>query len=64
LWGTDWTRAFSVVNYERGVEPFLKTDRLSETEQAMLMDGACAKVYGWSPKKPTSPANEAFSRPH
>jgi hypothetical protein len=23
LWGTDWTRAFAVVNYEQGVEPFL-----------------------------------------
>ena len=29
LWGTDWTRAFAVVNYEQAVEPFLKTDRLS-----------------------------------
>ena len=51
LWGTDWTRAFAVVNYEQAVEPFLKTDRLSDTERAMLMGGACAKTYGWSPKK-------------
>jgi L-fuconolactonase len=51
LWGTDWTRAFSVVNYEQAVEPFLKADRLSDTERAMLMGGACAKAYGWSPKK-------------
>jgi len=51
LWGTDWTRAFAVVNYEQAVEPFLKTDRLSERERAMLMGGACAKAYGWSPKK-------------
>jgi L-fuconolactonase len=50
LWGTDWTRAFAVVNYEQAVEPFPKTDRLSDTERAMLM-GACAKAYGWSPKK-------------
>src|SRR5438874_1889243 len=49
LWGTDWTRAFAVVNYEQAVEPFLRTDRLSDTERAMLMGGACAKVYGWSP---------------
>jgi hypothetical protein len=34
LWGTDWTRAFAVVNYERAVEPFLKTDCLSDTERA------------------------------
>jgi L-fuconolactonase len=51
LWGTDWTRAFAVVNYEQGVQPFLRIDRLSDTERAMLMGGACAKAYGWSPKK-------------
>src|SRR5258708_3467264 len=51
LWGTDWTRAFAVVNYEQAVEPFVKTDRLSDTERAMLMGGACTKAYGWSPKK-------------
>jgi L-fuconolactonase len=53
LWGTDWTRAFAVVNYnyEQAVEPFLKTDRLSDTERAMLMGGACTKAYGSSPKK-------------
>jgi predicted TIM-barrel fold metal-dependent hydrolase len=51
LWGTDWTRAFAVVNYEQAVKPFLETQRLSESERAMLMGGACARVYGWSPKK-------------
>jgi len=51
LWGTDWTRAFAVVNYGQSAEPFLKTDRLSDTERATLMGGACAKAYGWSPKK-------------
>lgn len=51
LWGTDWTRAFAVINYEQGVKPFLETKRLSDTERAMLMGGACAKAYGWSPKK-------------
>jgi L-fuconolactonase len=51
LWGTDWTRAFAVVNYEQAVEPFLRTDRLNEGERAMLMGGACAKAYGWSPDK-------------
>jgi predicted TIM-barrel fold metal-dependent hydrolase len=50
LWGTDWTRAFAVVNYEQAVEPFRLTDRLSKSEKAMLMGGACAKAYGWSPK--------------
>ena len=48
LWGTDWTRAFAVVNYEQAVAPFLKTERLNDTERAMLMGGACAKAYSWS----------------
>jgi L-fuconolactonase len=51
LWGPDWTRAVAVVNYAQAVEPFRKTDRLSATERAMLMGGACAKAYGWEPKK-------------
>ncbi len=50
LWGTDWTRAFAVVNYEQSVEPFRITERLSESERAMLMGGACAKAYGWTPQ--------------
>jgi hypothetical protein len=41
LWRTDWTRAFAVVNYEPAVEPFLETDRLSDTERAMLLGAAC-----------------------
>jgi predicted TIM-barrel fold metal-dependent hydrolase len=51
LWGTDWTRAFAVVNYEQAVRPFVETKRLSDSERAMLMGGATAKAYGWSPKK-------------
>ena len=51
LWGTDWTRAFAVVNYDQAVEPFRLTNRLSASERAMLMGGACAKAYRWSPKK-------------
>ena len=50
LWGTDWTRAFAILTYRQGVDPFLETDRLSQSERAMLMGGACAKAYGWSPK--------------
>jgi predicted TIM-barrel fold metal-dependent hydrolase len=51
LWGTDWTRAYAVCNYEQAVEPFRRTDRLSDSERAMLMGGACAKAYGWSPTR-------------
>jgi len=50
LWGTDWTRAFAVVNYEQAVEPFRLTSRISDSERAMLMGGACAKAYGWTPQ--------------
>ena len=32
-------------------EPFRLTNRLNHSKRAMLMDGACAKVYGWPPKK-------------
>ena len=51
LWGTDWTRAFAVCNYEQAVEPFRLTKTLSDSERAMLIGGACAKAYGWVPKK-------------
>jgi predicted TIM-barrel fold metal-dependent hydrolase len=50
LWGTDWTRAHAVVGYEQAVEPFRRTDRLSESDRAMLMGGACAKAYRWTPR--------------
>jgi predicted TIM-barrel fold metal-dependent hydrolase len=49
LWGTDWTRAYAVVNFEDAVRPFLETDRLTDDERAMLMGGACARAYNWSP---------------
>ncbi len=49
LWGTDWTRTIAVVNYEQAVEPFRLTDRLTESERATLMGGACANVYHWAP---------------
>jgi hypothetical protein len=41
----------NVLKFWREVEPFLKTDRLNASERAMLMGGATAKAYGWSPKK-------------
>tara|TARA_B100000676_G_scaffold310223_1_gene376098 strand:- start:1989 stop:2828 length:840 start_codon:yes stop_codon:yes gene_type:complete len=49
LWGTDWTRAYAVVNYKEAVEPFRLTERLSESDRETLMGGACARIYGWSP---------------
>ena len=50
LWGPDWTRAYAVVHYKEGVKPFLLTDSLSDDERAVLMGGACAKAYNWSPQ--------------
>lgn len=47
LWGTDRTRASAVVSFEQAPRPFLETNRLSESERAMLMGGACAKAYRW-----------------
>jgi L-fuconolactonase len=49
LWGTDWTRAAAVVGFKEAVDPFLTTDRLTPKERAVLMGGACAEVYRWSP---------------
>jgi predicted TIM-barrel fold metal-dependent hydrolase len=51
LWGTDWTRAHVIVNYEQSVRPFVETKRLTDGERATLMGGACAKAYRWSPTK-------------
>lgn len=52
LWGSDWTRTFAQVGYEDAVTPFLLTDRLSGGEREMLMGGACARTYRWSPGGP------------
>jgi L-fuconolactonase len=49
LWGTDWTRAVNLITYEQGVEPFRMTDRLSESDRALLMGESLARVYKWKP---------------
>ena len=46
LWGTDWTRAAAVVNYEQAVTPFKETSRLNESENAMLMAGRARRRMG------------------
>ena len=51
LWGTDWTRAVGLLTYRQGVEPFRLTDRLSDSDRAMLMGGALQRAYNWSPSK-------------
>ncbi|MDP6690223.1 MAG: amidohydrolase family protein [Alphaproteobacteria bacterium] len=49
IWGTDWTRAVNLLTYEQGVEPFRRTDRLSDGERAELMGGSLRRIYDWSP---------------
>lgn len=50
LWGTDWTRAVNLLNYEQGVEAFRVSDWLSDSDRATLMGGSLARIYGWSPE--------------
>ena len=44
-------RASPSYTRSRPSSPSSGTDRLSYSERAMLMGGACAKAYGWSPKR-------------
>lgn len=55
LWGSDWTRALALLSYPEAVEAFRVTHRLSESERAMLMGGACARTYGWAPARQQRP---------
>ena len=49
MWGTDWTRAVAFLTYKEGVDAFRLTDRLTDSDRAILMGGTLQKVYGWSP---------------
>ena len=51
LWGTDWTRAVRLLTYRDGVEAFRVTDRLSESDRAVLMGESLSRVYRWAPSK-------------
>ena len=51
LWGTDWTRAVGLLTYKQGVDAFRVTDRLSDSDRAMLMGGALRRIYDWAPAK-------------
>ena len=51
LWGTDWTRAVALLTYEQGVEAFRITDRLSDSDRAVLMGETLQRVYNWSPSQ-------------
>jgi L-fuconolactonase len=47
LWGTDWTRAVALLTYEQGVEAFRVTDRLSDSDRALLMGETLQRIYNW-----------------
>ncbi len=49
MWGTDWTRAVGLLNYEQGVEAFRVTGQISDSERSALMGGSLVKIYNWSP---------------
>jgi predicted TIM-barrel fold metal-dependent hydrolase len=49
LWGTDWTRAVELMTYAEGVEAFLRSDRLSDSDRAMLMGESTQRAYRWTP---------------
>ena len=48
MWGTDWTRAVALLTYKQGVEAFRVTDRLSDSDRAVLMGETLQRVYNWS----------------
>ena len=51
MWGTDWTRAVGMLTYEQGAEAFRVTDRLSDSDRALLMGETLQRVYNWSLSK-------------
>ncbi len=57
LWGTDWTRAVSMLTYEQGVQAFRIHDRLSDSDRTQLMGGTSARIYNWAPgtRSPAGP---------
>jgi L-fuconolactonase len=48
MWGTDWTRAVELLTYKQGVDAFRVTDRLSDSDRAVLMGETLQRVYNWS----------------
>ena len=51
MWGTDWTRAVAFLTYRQGVDAFRLTDRLTDSDRAILMGGALQRIYNWAPSK-------------
>ena len=51
MWGTDWTRAVRLLTYKQGIEAFRVTDRLSDSDRALLVGETIQRVYNWAPSK-------------
>lgn len=49
MWGTDWTRAIELLDYQQGVEAFRQYPDLSDSERDQLMGGTVEEIYGWTP---------------
>jgi L-fuconolactonase len=49
MWGTDWARTSSILNYRQGIEAFRLSERLSPSDKDLLLGGAAEQIYGWSP---------------
>jgi predicted TIM-barrel fold metal-dependent hydrolase len=47
MWGTDWTRAVKLLTYQQGVEAFRVTDRLTDSDRALLMGDTLQRIYNW-----------------
>ena len=50
MWGTDWTRTYTLFPYINAVDPFRLSKRISESDKVKLMGETCAKFYNWKPK--------------
>jgi hypothetical protein len=46
MWGTDWTRAVGMLTYKQGVDAFLVTDRLSESEPRLWAKPSSRSMTG------------------
>lgn len=57
LWGSDWTRAVALLNYQQAVDAFRLASQLSEAERGLLMGGSLQSIYGWAPE--VTPATTA-----
>lgn len=49
MWGTDWTRALSILSYEQGVSYILESDELSSSDKATLFGATLRRIYRWNP---------------